>query len=147
MPLVALAPVSGRLTAARGPRTAVVAGCLIAALGAVALFRVRADSGLVWLLRGLGVLGCGAGLVTASVVAAVVRATPADRPGLATGVSNTARQAGTASGVALFGAVAGPAREAPHFVTAMHALALLAVALWCAAAALAAVSIEGRART
>ena len=33
VPLVALAPLSGRLTAARGPRTAVAAGCLVAAAG------------------------------------------------------------------------------------------------------------------
>ena len=60
-------------------------------------------------------LGCGAGLVTASVVAAVVRATPADRSGLATGVSNTARQTGTAAGVAIFGAIAGSPGHATRF--------------------------------
>jgi DHA2 family methylenomycin A resistance protein-like MFS transporter len=145
VPLVALAPVSGRLTAARGPRAAVVLGCGIAALGAVPLLAVRADAGLGWLLGGLGVLGCGAGLVTASVVAAVVRATPPDRPGLATGMSNTARQTGTAGGVALFGAVAGPAREVSHFIGSVHVLAAVATGLWCAAGALAAVTIEGRA--
>jgi MFS transporter, DHA2 family, methylenomycin A resistance protein len=142
VPLVVLAPVSGRLTAAHGPRPAVVIGCSTAAIGALLLFGVRAQTGLGWLLCGLAILGCGAGLVTASVVAAVLRATPPDRPGLATGMSNTARQAGTAGGVALFGAVAGPARDVPHFVASLHLLAGIAAALWCAAAALALVSVE-----
>jgi MFS transporter, DHA2 family, methylenomycin A resistance protein len=142
VPLVALAPVSGRLTAARGPRVAVVAGCVVAAVGVLPLFGVDAGAGLPWLICGLGLLGCGAGLVTASVVAAVVQATPADRPGLATGMSNTARQTGTASGVALFGAVAGPAHQVSHFVSALHVLTGVAAALWCGAAALAVLSID-----
>jgi DHA2 family methylenomycin A resistance protein-like MFS transporter len=142
LPLVALAPVSGRLTANRGPRTAVLLGCVIAAAGVLFLFGVGAHDGLAWLLIGFGVLGCGAGLVTASVVAAVVRATPADRPGLATGMSNTARQTGTATGVAVFGAVAGPAHHVSAFVPALHLLAGVAAVMWVGAAVLAAGTIE-----
>jgi DHA2 family methylenomycin A resistance protein-like MFS transporter len=142
VPLVALAPVSGRLTAARGPRTAVVCGCLLAAVGVLPLLAVAVRSGLGWLLPAFLLLGCGAGLVTASVVAAVVRATPADRPGLATAMSNTARQTGTATGVAVFGAVAGSTSHAPHFVTALHVLVGAAAGLWVVAAAVAAGYVE-----
>ncbi|MGH8962216.1 MAG: MFS transporter [Jatrophihabitantaceae bacterium] len=130
VPLIALAPVSGRLTARRGPRTAISLGCLIAAPGGLFLLGLRPGSGTAWLLVGFTVLGCGAGLVTASVVAAAVRATPADRSGLATGVSNTARQIGTATGVALFGAVAGSPDHARRFVDAVHLLAVLGTVLW-----------------
>jgi len=144
LPLVLLAPVSGRMTAAFGPRRAVLLGCLIAAAGMLPLFGVGGRDGLPALLGAFAVLGCGAGLVTASVVAAVVRATPDDRPGLATGVSNTARQAGTAAGVATFGAVAGPARPVAPFVSSLHGLAGAAAVLWLAAAGLAALTIEGR---
>jgi DHA2 family methylenomycin A resistance protein-like MFS transporter len=146
VPLVALAPISGRLAAARGPRTAILLGSVVAAVGALPLLGLTADGGLPWLLTGFAGLGCGAGLVTASVVAAVVRATPAQRPGLATGMSNTARQSGTAAGVALFGAAAGPARHVSQFVAALHGLALLAAGLWAAAATLAAATAEGRSR-
>src|SRR6185437_6109846 len=128
--LIALAPVSGRLTARRGPRTAIAAGCLLAAPGGLFLLGLRPDSGTGWLIAGFGVLGCGAGLVTASVVAAAVRATPAERSGLATGVSNTSRQIGTATGVALFGAIAGSPGDATRFVDAMHVLGVLAAVLW-----------------
>jgi len=137
-----LAPVSGRLTARRGPRLAVTIGCLVAAVGMLGLLAVRPDGGLGGLLVTFGVLGCGAGFVTASVVAAVVRATPAERPGLATGMSNTARQAGTAAGVAVFGAVAGPTRPVGPFVAALHGLGGVAAGLWLLAAVLAVVTIE-----
>jgi DHA2 family methylenomycin A resistance protein-like MFS transporter len=142
VPLIALAPVSGRLTATRGPRTAVTLGCAVAATGPPFLVGLTADGGIGWLITAFVLLGCGAGLVTASVVAAVVRATPADRSGLATGVSNTARQAGTAAGVAVFGAIAGNPGDAARFVSAWHGLALAATALWLLAAGVAAVGIE-----
>lgn len=131
VPLVLLAPVSGRLTARRGPRAAIALGCLLAAPGTALLTGVPASGGSIgWLLAGFAVLGCGAGLMTASVVAAAVRATPAERSGLATGVSNTARQVGTATGVALFGAVAGQPSDPAGFVRAVHLLACVATVLW-----------------
>jgi DHA2 family methylenomycin A resistance protein-like MFS transporter len=144
VPLVALAPLSGRLTAARGPRTAVVAGCAIALPGPLFLLGLRPDAGIGWLVIAFAVLGCGAGLVTASVVAAVVQATPADRSGLATGVSNTARQTGTASGVAVYGAVAGSPAAAASFVAGMHVLAVASTVLWAGALTLAATGIASR---
>jgi DHA2 family methylenomycin A resistance protein-like MFS transporter len=146
VPLVVLAPVSGRLTAARGPRTAVVAGCAVAMGGPVFLLGVGPDTGLGWLSATFAVLGCGAGLVTASVVAAVLQATPADRSGLATGMSNTARQTGTAGGVAIFGAVCGSPASPGSFVHGLHVLALVGTALWAVSLALAATGIASRRR-
>jgi DHA2 family methylenomycin A resistance protein-like MFS transporter len=137
VPLVLLAPVSGRLTARRGPRTAVATGCLLAAPGAALLAGVAPQAGTGWLLAGFALLGCGAGLVTASVVAAAVAAVPAERTGLATGVSNTARQIGTATGVAVFGAVAGSPGQVEAFVAALRGLGIAAAVLWLGAFALA----------
>jgi DHA2 family methylenomycin A resistance protein-like MFS transporter len=142
VPLAVLAPVSGRLTAAYGPRRAVLTGCLVAAAGGAFLCGVRTAAGLPWLLGAFTLLGSGAGLVTASAVAAVVRATPPERRGLATGMSNTARQVGTATGVAVFGAVTGPAAARGPFVDALPALGVALVVLWLAAAAVAAVTVE-----
>jgi MFS transporter, DHA2 family, methylenomycin A resistance protein len=72
----------------------------------------------------------------------VVRAAPADRSGLATGVSNTARQTGTAAGVAIFGAVAGSPENATRFTGAIHGLAVGSTALWLIAFAVALSGIE-----
>ncbi|NVI86598.1 hypothetical protein HUX53_04740 [Actinomadura sp. BRA 177] len=55
--------------------------------------------------------------------------------GLAGGFNNTARQAGTALGVAVYGAVAGPALR-PAFTSGLHVLAWVSAALWLAALAL-----------
>lgn len=137
VPLIALAPMSGAMTARSGPRTVVAAGCLVAAPGGLLLLGLSVRGGLGWLIAGFAVLGCGAGLVATAVVAAAVRATPADRPGLATGMSNTARQVGTATGVAAFGAVAGAPGHAGAFVHALRALAVLSCVLWLAAGLLA----------
>jgi DHA2 family methylenomycin A resistance protein-like MFS transporter len=146
VPLVALAPLSGRLTAAHGPRRPVAIGCLVASAGALCLLGLGAHGGLRWLLTGFALLGVGAGLVTASVVAAVVRATPSDRAGLATGMSNTSRQTGTATGVAVFGAAAGVPEHVGPFVASVHTLAALGAGLWAMAFVLAVVGIERRHR-
>ena len=76
------------------------------------------------------------GLFTAPVVAAAMRAVPAERSGLASGINNTARQAGTALGVAIFGAVAGSPAHADHFITALRWLGVAAAIGWLIVAAL-----------
>ncbi|MDR7172335.1 DHA2 family methylenomycin A resistance protein-like MFS transporter [Nocardia kruczakiae] len=140
LPLVLLAPVSGRLTARYGPRPAIAIGCALAACGSAMLLTLD-GGGSGGLLLSFTVLGCGSGLITTSVVAATVRATPADRSGLATGVSNTARQVGTACGVAIFGAVAG-SPTGPGFVGAIHALAIGSALAWVLALLITVFAIE-----
>jgi predicted MFS family arabinose efflux permease len=60
----------------------------------------------------LGV-GFGVGLFTAPVVAAALRAVPPERSGLASGINNTARQAGTALGGLLVAARVIQLRRSP----------------------------------
>lgn len=143
VPLVVLAPVTGRLTARFGPRLPVTAGAVVAACGALLLPAVRPTGHLLALEAALLLIGSGAGLVTVAVVAAAVRAVPAHRSGFASGMNNTARQTGTALGVAIFGAVAGPPAEAARFVARLHLLGLLGAALWLAACAVAATTVPG----
>lgn len=129
LPLVLVAPVSGRLTARYGPRPAIVAGCVLAGCGSAGLTALGDSGDIARLLAVFAVLGCGAALVTTSVVAATVQATPPHRSGLATGVSNTARQVGTACGVAIFGAVAG-SPSGPGFLDRIHVLGAGAAIAW-----------------
>lgn len=134
VPLAALAPATGRLTARLGPRPVMLVGAVVAALGAAALLLVAPERGYAPLVPALLGLGAGAGLFTASAVAAAVRAVPADRSGLAGGVNNTARQTGTALGVAVFGAVAATPDEPVAFTAGLHRLAVVGAALWLLAA-------------
>jgi DHA2 family methylenomycin A resistance protein-like MFS transporter len=132
-PLSLLAPFAGRLVAKIGSRLPMAGGLLIAAVGIALLARVEPHSGFAALLPGLLLWGIGLGVLTPAVVAAAVGAVPADRAGLGSAVNNTARQAGGAIGIAAFGALAGKP-GAPGFVGGLHAVALITVALYCAAA-------------
>lgn len=132
-PLSLLAPVAGRLTARTGPRSPMVAGLLIAATGAALLVPLHAGSAYLVLVPGLLLWGIGLGVLTPAVVAAAMRAVPADRAGLASATNNTARQAGGAIGIAAYGALAGdPGRH--RFITGLHWDAAVTAALFLVAA-------------
>ena len=135
VPLVLLAPVSGRLTARFGTRVPLGAGTAVAAAGSLSLLAAGPGGGYAALLPALLAIGIGDGLIVTAVVAAAMRAAPPAHAGLAGGVNNTARQAGTALGVAVYGAVAGPALR-PAFTSGLHVLAWTSAALWLAALAL-----------
>jgi MFS transporter, DHA2 family, methylenomycin A resistance protein len=132
LPVAVLAPVAGRLTARYGPRPAMLAGSALAAAGMAALVLAEPAQGYWGAFPALLGVGLGIGMFTAPVVAAAIRAVPPERSGLASGVNNTARQVGTALGVAVYGAVAGPPAHVTSYVTALHVLGGVAAAAWLA---------------
>ncbi|WP_232665504.1 MFS transporter [Pseudonocardia sp. TRM90224] len=132
LPLVLLGPVAGRLTARFGPRPPMICA---AAVGAPSAAMLAADDKL--LLVALAGLGIAAGLLTAAVMAAALQAAPAGRAGIASGLVTAARQAGTAIGVAVFGAVAGAPTDTAGFVTGLHTVAWTGTAIWLATAVVA----------
>jgi DHA2 family methylenomycin A resistance protein-like MFS transporter len=97
----------------------VLIGAAIAAAGQLYLLLVTPTSSCPRLVPVLLGVGLGVGRFTVPVVAAAMRAVPPERSGLASGINNTARQAGTALGVAIFGAVAGRPAHADHFIIAL----------------------------
>lgn len=124
LPLPLLGVAAGRLSGRLGEWTTSGIGLLIAAIGfgAIALSFVL-EAALPWLLcPALAVWGCGIGILTPAIVSAAVHAVPGS-PGIASGGSNTARQAGGAIGVAVFAAVAGSA-SAPAFAERSSAVIL-----------------------
>jgi DHA2 family methylenomycin A resistance protein-like MFS transporter len=130
LPLVLLAPVSGALTARHGSRFPVRTGVVIAGAGSLGLLLVGPDAPFAAMLPALVGIGVGDGLITAAVVSGAMRAAPPAYAGLAGGFNNTARQVGTALGVAVYGAVAGPAAHVARFTAGVHALAWTSLALW-----------------
>lgn len=127
-PLSLLAPVAGRLTARFGPRPLMVAGLALGALGTLNLVLLNENSGYPALLPTLLGLGVGMGLLTTAVVTAAVAGIPPERAGIASGVNNTARQAGGALGVAVLGAVGG--EPGGRFLAGLHGAGLIAGTLW-----------------
>jgi DHA2 family methylenomycin A resistance protein-like MFS transporter len=144
VPLSVLAPPAGRLVARVGPRVPMAAGLLCAATGIALLVRLQAGSGALELLPAELLWGIGLGILTPAVVAAAIDAVPTDRAGLASAVNNTARQAGGAIGIAAFGALAGPP-GARGFVGGFHTAAVVAAALYVAAAAASLALVPARA--
>ena len=136
VPLAALSPLAGRLTARRGPRPVLLAGAVLAAAGQLCLLLVGTRSTYARLIPALVGVGLGVGLFTAPVVATAIRSVPARRSGLASGINNTARQAGTALGVAIYGVIAGDPGRPGHFIESLRDLGLAAAILWIATAAL-----------
>lgn len=134
LPLTVLAPLAGRVTARVGAKPVMVGGLLVAAAGVGLLASWSAHTAYPLLPPAMLGWGIGLGLLTPAVVAAAIAAAPAERSGLASGVNNTARQAGGAIGIAAYGAIAGRPDHAGHFLTGLHLTGLITAGLFVAAA-------------
>ncbi len=130
LPLAVLAPITGRVTARIGPRLPMGAGLALMAVGVALLSTLRPASGYLTVLPPMLLWGIGLGMLTPAVVAAAVAAVDPDRAGLASGVNNTARQAGGAIGIAAVGAIAGPAAKHSAFVSGLHVAGLVSAGLF-----------------
>jgi DHA2 family methylenomycin A resistance protein-like MFS transporter len=134
LPLTVLAPIAGRIVGRHGPRLVMVTGLLVAAAGVALLATSTAGSRYLSLLPALLGWGIGLGLLTPAVVAAAIAATPSDRAGLASGVNNTARRAGGAIGIAVYGAIAGEPSNASRFLAGLHLTGIITAGLFVAGA-------------
>jgi EmrB/QacA subfamily drug resistance transporter len=137
---VLLAPVAGRIVAARGPRLpTVIAGAATMASG-IMLTRLARDTSLGYLIASYVTFGIGSGLVNPPITNAAVSGMPRSQAGVAAGVASTSRQVGTALGVAVVGSAALSALHAPFragFAEATH------VGWWIIAACGAAILLLG----
>jgi DHA2 family methylenomycin A resistance protein-like MFS transporter len=141
LPLSLLAPVAGRLAGRIGAKPVMITGLAVAAVGVGLLSTWDAHSSYVALLPAMLCWGVGLGVLTPAVVGAAIAAAPDDRSGLASGVNNTARQAGGAIGIAAYGAIAGQP-EAGQFITGLHVTGLGTAALFVVAALATAVFVS-----
>lgn len=134
LPLSVLAPYAGRVASRRGPAPVMAFGLVLAAIGVGLVALWRPGTAYPALLPALLCWGLGLAFLTPAVVAAAVGAVPPERSGLASGVNNTARQAGGSIGIAAYGAVAGAPVHAGNFVDGLHITGLATAALWVLAA-------------
>lgn len=103
--MVVVAPVSGALTRRVPTNLLLAAGMAVTGAGAWALGTIGPTDTWTAAVPGLLLVGVGAGLVAPHLLGIAVGVVPADRAGMASGAANTFFPLGTASGVAVFGAL------------------------------------------
>jgi predicted MFS family arabinose efflux permease len=110
LPMTALMIVSsvlaGRWTAAAGPRWSITVGCLLLAAGlflAVGYLTPHPSYGP--LIVALSLAGIGIGTTVVPVTSSVLNAVPAERSGMAASATNTSREIGAVTGVAILGSL------------------------------------------
>lgn len=100
-----VAPVAGKLSARLPIRGFLGTGLLLISIGLLLMRGLDADSEWTALLAGFLVAGVGIGLVNPPLASAAVSVVEAARSGIASGINNTFRQVGIATGIAGLGAV------------------------------------------
>ncbi|MGE7388515.1 MFS transporter [Streptomyces sp. NPDC004126] len=101
-----VAALAGRLLHGASPRLTIGGGLLLIGAGALLqAWMLDAGDGWTALAPGLLLTGVGVGMATPALAATAMGAVAPARAGMAGGVLNTARQLGTALGIAVLGAV------------------------------------------
>jgi EmrB/QacA subfamily drug resistance transporter len=119
-----LAPISGRLVAARGPRLPLLLAGSLLLIGALTLVPLSADESYPRLILSYVIFAAGFGLVNAPITNTAVSGMPREQAGVAAAVASTSRQVGSTLGVAIVGAVLTAQLVGPihtGFVAASHA--------------------------
>jgi MFS transporter, DHA2 family, methylenomycin A resistance protein len=94
---------SGRLATRVGPRLPMFVGQILMILGCAGLLPVKQGIAYSHLAAQLLLIGAGIGLVVPAMTSALLGTVEKSQSGIASGVLNAARQAGSVVGVALFG--------------------------------------------
>jgi EmrB/QacA subfamily drug resistance transporter len=86
-------------------RTSVLVGLIAEAVGLIGVAVALTGQEPLWMVPGLAVYGVGVGAATAQLSALVLADVPAERNGLASGISSAVRQLGSTMGVGVLGVV------------------------------------------
>ena len=136
---IAVNLVNARMVARFGVRACMVGGFLVDALGFALLLTLDAGSPYWLALPAFVLMPAGMGTGVPAMIGAVLASVDRSRSGVAAAVTNAARQAGGAVGVAIFGTLAGP-----DLVGGLHAGAVLSAVLLVVMALAAGLLVPGR---
>ena len=100
-----VAAASGNLSNRVPIRFLLSGGLLLTAVGLLLMRDVTATSSWTALLPGFLVAGAGVGLVNPPLASTAIGVVPPQRSGMASGINNTFRQVGVATGIAVLGAI------------------------------------------
>jgi EmrB/QacA subfamily drug resistance transporter len=99
------APIAGRLAHRVPPRALFGVGLGLVALGLFLMHGIKVSDGWTKLLPGMIVAGVGVGTTNPTIAQVAVGVVPPERSGMASGINNTFRQVGIATGIAGLGAI------------------------------------------
>jgi DHA2 family methylenomycin A resistance protein-like MFS transporter len=131
---------SGWMAGQFGNRRPMVLGALLCAAGFALLLRLDAQSAYAVMLVPFMAIPAGLGLAVPAMTNAMLSSVEKSWSGTASAVLNSARQAGGALGVAVFGALVAGGNE--YIVSGLHVAAVFSAALLTAAAAIAWIGIR-----
>jgi len=100
-----VAPIAGRLSVRVPIRLLLGSGLLLVSAGLLAMTAVDASSGWTTLIPGFVLAGAGVGLINPPLASTAIGVVHHSRSGMASGINNTFRQVGIATGIAGLGAV------------------------------------------
>jgi EmrB/QacA subfamily drug resistance transporter len=104
--MIIAALVAGRWATVFGVRWLLIVGCLLFAAGLVATnVVINPNPAYLPLTAALGLAGAGIGTCVVPVTSSVLEAVPAARSGMAASATNTSREFGAVTGIAILGAV------------------------------------------
>jgi len=135
---------SGRLVAARGARLPLALGGALLAAGGFLLVPLTARTASGYLLAAYAVFGLGAGMISPAVSNTAVSGLPPDQVSVAGALAASARQFGSAIGVAVTGSIV--ASTGAGFISSSHAALAVIGGCGLAALALGLISTGSRAR-
>jgi EmrB/QacA subfamily drug resistance transporter len=101
----AVAPFSGKLSVRVPVRLLLGSGLLLVSGGLLAMTAIDASSGWTTLIPGFLLAGAGVGMINPPLASTAVGVVHHSRSGMASGINNTFRQVGIATGIAALGAV------------------------------------------
>ena len=104
--MMIMGPIVGKIADRTGKnKTFVVVGALVCALGFYMMMLFDANTGLMWILASLFVMGAGIGMALVASTNLSFEYISEGQNGQLSGLTNTFRQAGSSSGVAILNAV------------------------------------------
>jgi EmrB/QacA subfamily drug resistance transporter len=103
--IVAVAPISGRLSDRYGPRWLIAGGLVLVAASLFSFSQLAVDSTYLDLLPGFMLLGIGIAMTMSPMTSAAMNAVPVQKAGVASGVLSMFRMVGGSLGIAVTGAI------------------------------------------
>jgi predicted MFS family arabinose efflux permease len=101
----AVAPIAGRLTVKVPVRAMLGLGLLLVGAGLALMTGLSEHSRWTHLLPGFMIAGAGIGMINPPLASTAISVVPPQRSGMASGINNTFRQVGIATGIAGLGAI------------------------------------------